>query len=617
MIVKNGEIIAINSVKTDNTLSGNGVTAPLGVNTPVVIDPLVSAINRNKQNISAVSAEVNRVSDQVDLVSNALLEEQETREEADERLNTEINKNKQNISVVSAKVDNVAEQVNEVSGKLDDVSARVDEVSGKLDDEISARISADEVLSASINDVSGKLDEVSGKLDGEISDRISADEALSASISDVSAYIDEVSSKLDTVSAYVDEVSGKLDDEILDRISVDEALSAVIDHLSGDIAVVASALLEEAEAREEADNVLSALIDDVSAYVDEVSGKLDDEISDRISADDALSASIDQLSGDIALVASALLEEAEIRKEADKALSASINDVSAYVDEVSGKLDEVSGKLDDEILNRINADEALSASIDQLSGDIALVASALLEEAEIREEVDDLLSAAIDTKQNILSAGDNIAIENDVISVSGTESVRLHYPLFGRETTDGLVIGIKDHTHHLYNSYSSRNIANPIAGRHIYEDWFKIDNNQLNVDEHIKNFTLNFAYTVDGNFHPDFIYETQMNVIDASGNIVFNDTQAISNRSTHAFSVELKNNSPYSITYAGDTAAFTGLSATISCHGTYWPDYSYLDDADIGDGNVKRILVWDPDVLGVETGTEDIVGADDDTAIGV
>ena len=452
MIVKNGEIIAINSVKTDNTLSGNGVTAPLGVNTTVVIDPLVSAINRNSQNISAVSAEVNRVSDQVDLLSNALLEEQETREEADERLNTEINKNKQNISVVSAKVDNVAEQVD----------------------------------------------------------------------------------------------------------------------------LLSNALLEEQELREEADE------------------RLNTEINKNKQNISAVSAEVNRVSDQVDLLSNALLEEQETREEADERLSAEIDENRQNIGTVSAELDDVAEQVD-------------------------LLSDALLEEAETREEIDDLLSAAIDTKQDILLPGDNIAIENKTVSVSGTEGIRLHYPLFGKETVDGLVIGVKDHTHGLYKNYATRNIANPIAGQHVYEDWFKIDNNQLMVDERVKNFTLDFSYTVDGNFHPDFIYETWLNVTDASGINVFCDAQTISNRGTYGFSVELDNNSPYSITYAGDTAAFTGMSATISCRGTYWPDYGYLDNegVDIGDGTTKRILVWDPDVLGVREGTEDIVGANDDTAIGV
>ena len=91
MIIKNGEIIAINSVKTDNTLTGDGIRQVLGLNTATTIDPI-------KDNLSELSAFVDDLSASASLIANALLQESEERMEADDFLSAAIDTKQRQLS---------------------------------------------------------------------------------------------------------------------------------------------------------------------------------------------------------------------------------------------------------------------------------------------------------------------------------------------------------------------------------------------------------------------------------------------------------------------------------------------------------------------------------------
>lgn len=374
-----------------------------------------------------------------------------------------------------------------------------------------------------------------------------------------SAVIDPLKQDISALSSTISGVSGKLDKEIADRISADTFLSGKINEH----------------------------FDYFSGHVHYLSGELDAETDTRIEEDEKLSAAIDR--------------EVANRTSADSYLSATIDGHYNYL---SGQIDFLSGELDTETDMRIEGDNILGSAI----------------EAEVYNRIasDDFLSAAIDAKQDILSAGDNISIDENVVSVSGVKEINLHYPLFGVETKDGLVIGIHDTTRQFHESYTTTSIADPLSSQISIANGYKIKNNEFGADNNIKNFNLNVTYKLKFTETEDFekIYSANFKVLDKDDNEVYVDTNTFDRMNSYSFGLNLKNNSPYKFKIEGDTTAFTGLDMNISCLGTWMPSYDYLDDlAEINETSANQILVWNPKVLGVSD--DEILGIDEQTAIEV
>lgn len=374
-----------------------------------------------------------------------------------------------------------------------------------------------------------------------------------------SAVIDPLKQDISALSSTISGVSGKLDKEIADRTSADTFLSGKINEH----------------------------FDYFSGHVHYLSGELDAETDTRIEEDEKLSAAIDR--------------EVANRTSADSYLSATIDGHYNYL---SGQIDFLSGELDTETDMRIEGDNILGSAI----------------EAEVYNRIasDDFLSAAIDTKQDILSAGDNISIDENVVSVSGVKEINLHYPLFGVETKDGLVIGIHDTTRQFHESYTTTSIADPLSSQISIANGYKIKNNEFSADKNIKNFNLNVTYKLKFTETEDFekIYSANFKVLDKDDNEVYVDTNTFDRMNSYSFGLNLKNNSPYKFKIEGDTTAFTGLDMNISCLGTWMPSYDYLDDlAEINETSANQILVWNPKVLGVSD--DEILGIDEQTAIEV
>jgi len=358
-----------------------------------------------------------------------------------------------------------------------------------------------------------------------------------------SAVIDPLKQDISALSSTISGVSGKLDKEIADRTSADTFLSGKINEH----------------------------FDYFSGHVHYLSGELDAETDTRIEEDEKLSAAIDR--------------EVANRTSADSYLSATIDDHYNYL---SGQIDFLSGELDTETDMRIEGDNILGSAM----------------EAEVYNRIasDDFLSAAIDAKQDILSAGDNISIDENVVSVSGVKEINLHYPLFGVETKDGLVIGIHDTTRQFHESYTTTSIADPLSSQISIANGYKIKNNEFSADKNIKNFNLNVTYKLKFTETEDFekIYSANFKVLDKDDNEVYVDTNTFDRMNSYSFGLNLKNNSPYKFKIEGDTTAFTGLDMNISCLGTWMPSYDYLDDlAEINETSANQILVWNPKVLGV------------------
>ena len=374
-----------------------------------------------------------------------------------------------------------------------------------------------------------------------------------------SAVIDPLKQDISALSSTISGVSGKLDKEIADRTSADTFLSGKINEH----------------------------FDYFSGHVHYLSGELDAETDTRIEEDEKLSAAIDR--------------EVANRTSADSYLSATIDDHYNYL---SGQIDFLSGELDTETDMRIEGDNILGSAM----------------EAEVYNRIasDDFLSAAIDAKQDILSAGDNISIDENVVSVSGVKEINLHYPLFGVETKDGLVIGIHDTTRQFHESYTTTSIADPLSSQISIANGYKIKNNEFSADKNIKNFNLNVTYKLKFTETEDFekIYSANFKVLDKDDNEVYVDTNTFDRMNSYSFGLNLKNNSPYKFKIEGDTTAFTGLDMNISCLGTWMPSYDYLDDlAEINETSANQILVWNPKVLGVSD--DEILGIDEQTAIEV
>ena len=292
-------------------------------------------------------------------------------------------------------------------------------------------------------------------------------------------------------------------------------------------------------------------------------------------------------------------------------ITGDISALSAGLGTVSGNLVDVSGAVDtltDGLLD-------VSAAVDTVSAALDETVAALGEEIEARVEDVEFLSAAIDRKQEALSAGENISIEDNTVSVSGTKGIRLHWPLFARETPDGLHIGVHDTTRRFSAEFDTTAVKNPIGGAFTADAGYRVKDNVFTVDRDISDFTFCVSYDPGLEYHPDYVPELTMTVKDGTGATVVSDRRSLDYPQTCSFATCLKNNSPYTFSLSGDTDALSGLKMKLTCVGQYIPDYGYLDELeDVYSGAGAQILVWDPEVLGVG-GDRALINKD--TAIGV
>ena len=292
-------------------------------------------------------------------------------------------------------------------------------------------------------------------------------------------------------------------------------------------------------------------------------------------------------------------------------ITGDISALSAGLGTVSGNLVDVSGAVDtltDGLLD-------VSAAVDTVSAALDDTVAALGEEIEARVEDVEFLSAAIDRKQEALSAGENISIEDNTVSVSGTKGIRLHWPLFARETPDGLHIGVHDTTRRFSAEFDTTAVKNPIGGAFTADAGYRVKDNVFTVDRDISDFTMCVSYDPGLEYRPDYVPELTMTVKDGTGATVVSDRRSLDYPQTCSFATCLKNNSPYTFSLSGDTDALSGLKMKLTCVGQYIPDYGYLDELeDVYSGAGAQILVWDPEVLGVG-GDRALINKD--TAIGV
>ena len=331
-------------------------------------------------------------------------------------------------------------------------------------------------------------------------------------------------------------------------------------------------------------------------------------VIDPISADiSALSAGLGTVSGDLV----------DVSGKVD-VLADGLLDVSGAVDTVSAGLDYVSGAVDvlaDELVDVSTGLGTVSATVDTVSAALDDTVAALGEEIEARVEDVEFLSAAIDRKQEVLSAGENISIEDNTVSVSGTKGIKLHWPLFARETPDGLHIGMHDTTRRFSAEFDTTAVRNPIGGAFTADAGYRVKDNVFTVDRDISDFTMCVSYDPGLEYHPDYVPELTMTVKDGTGATVVSDHRSLDYPQTCSFATCLKNNSPYTFSLSGDTDALSGLKMKLTCVGQYIPDYGYLDELeDVYSGAGAQILVWDPEVLGVG-GDRALINKD--TAIGV
>ena len=200
MLVSGGKVIAIDSIARDESLSGNGVWQPLGINSSAVIDPIYDKISALSGDVSSLSSEIEGLSGKVDILSG-------------------------NVNTISSNQELL-------SGKVDSISSRMDEVSGKVDT------------------LSGKVDVLSGDLNSVSSDV----ENLKGNVSTISSIVESHTESIGILSSSIEYLSAELDDETSARHKDIEILQGQIEDLSEE-------LYGEIEDRVESDGYLSAAID--------------------------------------------------------------------------------------------------------------------------------------------------------------------------------------------------------------------------------------------------------------------------------------------------------------------------------------------------------------------
>lgn len=197
----------------------------------------------------------------------------------------------------------------------------------------------------------------------------------------------------------------------------------------------------------------TATIDPITSNISEISSNVDTISSDL----NTVSSNINTISGDLTEISGKLDTEIQERINDISSLSSIIDEHTSKIETISSDVITISAGLDEETSARIEDVLAIEKDIIQLSADLD-------NEISERIETDDYLSAAIDEKQDKLSAGDFIELENNIVSVTGLKPV----------------------------TYFTAQL-----NRHSSSDYFTFDGTKLSASDKVGFFNLSIGYKVN------------------------------------------------------------------------------------------------------------------------
>ena len=173
---------------------------------------------------------------------------------------------------------------------------------------------------------------------------------------------------------------------------------------------------------------ISAEISRATAAESTLQDNINEENAQRIAADSALQTEIDTLSSTLSQEVADRIADVNAEESRAKGIEGSLSSLNtstktnlvAAINEVVATTNTIDDALAEETAARISADSTLQDNINQeaqtrASSDADLAAQ-ISAESSAREAADTALQNAINTKQNILTAGNNIEIDADVIS---------------------------------------------------------------------------------------------------------------------------------------------------------------------------------------------------------
>lgn len=238
-----------------------------------------------------------------------------------------------------------------------------------------------------------------------------------------------VQTDIDGIKASVTANATAIATETTERTDADETLQANIDAVGSTAASNASAIATESTTRADADSALQSAVDTLTT-------NLATETTERTDADDVLKNDLDLLSVEVAKkqnitmsdgrtvenAIGALDDEVGSETDAGTILNRIAKNETAISDETTARRNEDTALASDiadnataianEVTARTEADNTLQTAIDEINGSISTNASNI---ASNKTEID-ANAAAIAGKQDALTAGDGIAIADNVIS---------------------------------------------------------------------------------------------------------------------------------------------------------------------------------------------------------
>ena len=304
----------------------------------------------------------------------------------------------------------------EVLDRIDQLEIDVDILETGLANETTAREAADAALSSSI-------DSLSSSLSAETAAREQADAALEGSINNLTADLEEETTARETadtaLGGRIDTVADNLATETANRISADEGLQA-------DITAEATArqnadttlqnnITAEATARANGDAALSTAITSETTARQEADTNLQNQITQEAQARAAADTAIN----------GAITAEATARQTADAGLQSQIDAITAGSDvkDIVGTKAELNNydtsTLGNNDIIKVLQDESENNATTYYRWNAATQQFSLIGEEGpyyTKSQADTLLNA----KQNTLTAGSNVQIVNDTISATDT-----------------------------------------------------------------------------------------------------------------------------------------------------------------------------------------------------
>ena len=304
----------------------------------------------------------------------------------------------------------------EVLDRIEDLEIDVDVLETGLANETTAREAADSALSSSINSLSSSLS-------AETEAREQADAALEGSINNLTADLEEEATARETadtaLGGRIDTVADNLANETANRISADEDLQA-------DIAAEATArqnadtalqnnITAEATARANADTALNTAIASETTARQEADTNLQNQITQEAQARAAADTAINE----------AVTSEATARQTADAGLQSQIDAITAGSDvkDIVGTKAELNNydtsTLGNNDIIKVLQDESENNATTYYRWNATTQQFTLIGEEGpyyTKSQTDTLLNA----KQNTLTAGSNVQIVNDTISATDT-----------------------------------------------------------------------------------------------------------------------------------------------------------------------------------------------------